>query len=187
MSTSRKGPKGPSPDDLALWERATKDTKPLRNRARRATPPVSPERPQARSVRSRMAAPPPKGPLGIDGALEKRLRRGAIAPDATLDLHGETQTRAYDRLIRFLGVAEATGRRCILVITGKGGPKTDADLDADWRTSQTRGVLRRMVPQWLKEPPLHDRVLAVRPAHMRHGGAGAFYVILRRPREGRER
>ena len=115
--------------------------------------------------------------------MEKRLRRGAAEPDATLDLHGETQTRAYDRLIRFLGVAEASGRRCILVITGKGGPKTEADLDADWRTTQTRGVLRRMVPQWLKEPPLHDCVLAVRPAHMRHGGAGAFYVILRRPRE----
>jgi DNA-nicking Smr family endonuclease len=183
MSRERNGPKGLNPDELALWERAMRDATPLRKRARRPPPPLPQEPQQVRPASPRASGPAPKGPLGIDGAMEKRLRRGAVEPDATLDLHGETQTRAYDRLIRFLGVAEASGRRCILVITGKGGPKTEADLDADWRTTQTRGVLRRMVPQWLKEPPLHDCVLAVRPAHMRHGGAGAFYVILRRPRE----
>lgn len=185
MSTSRKGPKAPSPDDLALWKRAMEGAKPLRKRAVRPAPPPT-DRPRPVSPRPRITVSAPKGPLGIDGAVEKRLRRGAMEPDSTLDLHGETQTRAYDRLIRFLGVAETTGRRCILVVTGKGGPKSEADLHADWQTGQTRGVLRRMVPEWLSEPPLRDRVLAVRPAHRRHGGSGAFYVILRRVREERE-
>jgi DNA-nicking Smr family endonuclease len=185
MSARRHGPKGLSPDDITLWERAMKDATPLRKRAPRpASGLASEESSERAATRLRREMPPPKGPLGIDGALEKRLRRGMVEVDATLDLHGETQTRAYDRLLRFLAVAEVTGRRCILVITGRGAPKTEADLDADWRTAQERGVLRRMVPQWLKEPPLHDKVLAVRPAHRHHGGSGAFYVILRRTREG---
>lgn len=182
MSVRRRGPKGLSPEDTALWDRAMRDATPLKNRPGRATRPAPQQGADRPITRARREAPPPKGPLGIDGSLEKKLRRGAIEVDATLDLHGETQTRAYDRLLRFLAVAEVTGRRCILVITGKGGPKTEADLDADWRRAQERGVLRRMVPQWLKGPPLHDKVLAVRPAHMRHGGSGAFYVILRRAR-----
>jgi DNA-nicking Smr family endonuclease len=183
MSVRRHGSKGLSPADAELWERAMKDATPLRNRARRPAAKPNPPPPDHPITRARQDPSPPKGPLGIDGALEKRLRRGAVEIDAMLDLHGETQTRAYDHLLRFLAVAEVTGRRSILVITGKGGPKTEDDLNADWRAGQGRGVLRRMVPQWLTEPPLHDKVLAVRPAHARHGGSGAFYVILRRPRD----
>ncbi|HKJ72774.1 MAG TPA: Smr/MutS family protein [Alphaproteobacteria bacterium] len=190
MSARRGVPRGLSPEDAALWARAMKDTTPLRHRADWLKP-IEPAKAMPRSretvrLRDSMDVPSelaPKGPLGIDGALEKRLRRGTVEPDATLDLHGETQTRAHDRLIRFLSVAEATGRRCILVITGKGAPKSGMDFDSGWRVREPRGVLRRMLPQWVKEPPLHDKVLTVRPAHMRHGGGGAFYVILRRRRQ----
>jgi DNA-nicking Smr family endonuclease len=184
MSARRKGPRGLSPEDTDLWSRAMRDAKPLSNRPPR---PVLPDAPVPKrepgSFRPRNDQTPPKGPLGIDGSLEKRLRRGAVEVDATLDLHGETQARAHDRLTRFLNVAEATGRRAILVVTGKGAPCNEGDLNAGWETAQARGVLRRMVPQWLKEPPLHDKVLAVRPAHQRHGGSGALYVILRRARK----
>ncbi|WP_150121448.1 Smr/MutS family protein, partial [Sulfitobacter sp. HI0023] len=44
------------------------------------------------------------------------------------------------------------------------------------------GVLRHQVPQWLSAPPLGGLVLQVTPAHISHGGGGAYYVYLRRQR-----
>ena len=44
------------------------------------------------------------------------------------------------------------------------------------------GILRHSLPHWLAAPPLSGRILQVAPAHQRHGGAGAFYVYLRRQR-----
>jgi len=190
MSVRRKAPRGLSPDDASLWSRAMQDTTPLRDRAKwleparielRGTVSDNDAKRLRRAIET-PSGPAPKGPLGIDGAMEKRMRRGAVEVDATLDLHGQSQARAHEQLIRFLSVAEVTGRRVILVITGKGAPKSEADFDAEWRAPEGRGVLRKMLPIWVREPPLADKVLTVRPAHMRHGGAGAFYVILRRSR-----
>ncbi|WP_425459704.1 Smr/MutS family protein [Hankyongella ginsenosidimutans] len=54
----------------------------------------------------------------------------------------------------------------------------------DRRTlAKAGGILRAALPQWLETPALRPFVAALRPAHPRHGGAGAWYVILRRVRE----
>ena len=45
------------------------------------------------------------------------------------------------------------------------------------------GILRAMVPRWLHEPELARWVADIRPAHRRHGGAGALYVYLRKNRK----
>ena len=71
--------------------------------------------------------------------------------------------------------AQAGGLRLLLVITGKGRP-----TEAAW--PQRHGILRHSVPHWLAAPPLAGRILQVAPAHQRHGGAGAYYVYLRRRR-----
>ena len=44
------------------------------------------------------------------------------------------------------------------------------------------GVLRSQLPHWLEAPSLRPYIAALRPAHPRHGGGGAWYVILRRGR-----
>jgi len=54
------------------------------------------------------------------------------------------------------------------VITGKG--------------ANNNGVLKRLVPMWLKAPPLGARVLALSQAIPSDGGDGALYVMLRRSR-----
>jgi DNA-nicking Smr family endonuclease len=38
------------------------------------------------------------------------------------------------------------------------------------------------VPQWLRMAPLSALVLQISEAHLKHGGGGAYYVYLRRPR-----
>jgi DNA-nicking Smr family endonuclease len=144
----------------------------------------SPAKPELRSA----APPPPPGPrirpTGIDGRTAERLRKGAIEPDAKLDLHGLTEEAAHRALATFLRSALAGGARLVLVVTGKGlkasAPDEPFDLELDRRT---RGVLKAMVPRWLQEPDLVALIADVRTAHRRHGGSGALYVYLRRERQ----
>jgi len=44
-------------------------------------------------------------------------------------------------------------------------------------------VLKAAVPRWLDELDLRRAVLAIAPARPQHGGHGALYVLLRRPRD----
>jgi DNA-nicking Smr family endonuclease len=106
-----------------------------------------------------------------------RLRRGRLEPEARLDLHGMDSARAHVRLSDFILGAHADGLRLVLVITGKGR----AD-EGDGIMPRRSGILRHSLPHWLAAPPLVARILQVAPAHARHGGAGAFYVYLRRSR-----
>jgi DNA-nicking Smr family endonuclease len=62
--------------------------------------------------------------------------------------------------------------RVLLVVTGKGARGGEGG----------RGVIRAALPHWLETPALRPYVAALRAAHPRHGGAGAWYVILRRRR-----
>ena len=49
---------------------------------------------------------------------------------------------------------------------------------------EERGVLRRVVPQWLRMAELRPLVVGFEEAHQGHGGGGALYVRLRRARRG---
>jgi DNA-nicking Smr family endonuclease len=119
-------------------------------------------------------------PAGLDRRTEQRLRRGAIALDARLDLHGLTQARAHGALRAFLLDAHRRGWRTVLVITGTGAadPAPGPDSAAD----RPRGVLARQVPHWLAGAELRQVVSGFREAHRRHGGRGALYVRVRRQR-----
>jgi DNA-nicking Smr family endonuclease len=107
---------------------------------------------------------------GIDRANAERLKRGLHKIEARLDLHGMTQAEAHQALTGFIQASRDAGRRCVLVITGRGlGPNGP-------------GVLKNAVPRWLQEPALRHHVLAWAAAQPHHGGAGAAYLLLRRRR-----
>ncbi len=119
-------------------------------------------------------------PGGVDGRTEERLRKGQIDPDASLDLHGHTEHSAHDALLNFLRNAQMRGCKLAVVVTGKGAPRADDapfDLELD---RKARGILKTVVPRWFAEPAFARYVAAVRQAHRRHGGEGAFYVYLRK-------
>ena len=185
-------PRRLSDEDQALWQTVTRSIVPLKRRRMRrglaeaarpaakshsnahskshakAQPPSL--RAHAAPARPAAKAPPPLMP--IDRRLKQRLARGQVEIDARLDLHGRTLSDAHAALLRFLHRVQGEGAKTVLVITGKGG----ADVD------RGRGVLRRQVPLWLALPELRGHVLGVEEAHAAHGGAGAFYVRLRRGR-----
>ena len=117
-------------------------------------------------------------PVRMDARVHGKLKRGKLSPEARLDLHGMTLAEAQPELIRFIMNAHARGLRLVLVITGKGSrPAPDHGP-----IPQRPGALRRQVPHWLHQAPLAPVVLQVTEAHLRHGGAGACYVYLRRQR-----
>jgi len=178
----------PSREESELWRTAMRDARPLRRQrqaSKKATTPpptpVEPAKPPARAKRPPppAPAPPPVKPpelapgrsAGVDKRLAERLKRGQLPIDGTLDLHGLTQEEAHRQLDGFLAFSAHGGRRCLLVITGKGV----------WRSDS--GILREMVPRWLNEAPNRARVLAIANAQPRHGGSGALYVLLKRRRE----
>lgn len=131
-------------------------------------PAPSPPQPVAAPRRSRLDA---GAAVDVDARTVERLKRGRVPIDGRLDLHGLTQAEAHAALVAAVRSGAAQGRRCILVITGRG----------DWGGAE-RGVLRRMVPRWLNEPAIRPHVLAFAEAQPRDGGGGALYLLLRRRR-----
>jgi DNA-nicking Smr family endonuclease len=164
------------PDGAALWRDVVSGVAPLRRQRPASLPvpvPATPQSPKGRSVLAgpRQAVPVAGDPSsGIDRASVLRLRRGLRGIEGRLDLHGMTQREAHRALVEFVEASAAAGRRCLLVITGRG-------LGSD-----RPGVLQRAVPRWLGESALRAEILAIAPAQSRHGGAGALYVLLRRRR-----
>lgn len=130
--------------------------------------------PRARAARKTAALPG-----AIDPHDAKAIRRGRIEVDARIDLHGMTQVRAHETLVRFLQRSATQQLRCVLVITGKGGRRSD---DEDPYANFGAGVLRVQLPHWLAAPELAPLVISSGPAAPQHGGEGARYVLLRRKR-----
>lgn len=182
-------------EDRELFHRTMSEAVPLRGRRRphvRSPPPKSPIGPPTpvaarRSVldatlrappRPLPAAPPrtldPGDDTGLDRATEQRLRRGQLAPEARLDLHGHTVADAERAMARFLERSQAMGCRVVLVVTGKGARSEGGVTFA--------GRIRAEFPHWVNGSGNRGRIFGVRAAHPRHGGGGAFYVMLRKAR-----
>jgi DNA-nicking Smr family endonuclease len=123
----------------------------------------------------RKEAPPSK--TRMDSKSFGKLTRGKLRPEASLDLHGMSLSEAHPALQGFILGSAQLQRRLVLVITGKGKPKSDFSL-----TPGTQGILQRNVPIWLAQAPLSSVILEATPAHQRHGGDGAIYVYLRKRR-----
>ena len=187
-------PRGLSSEEQAAWARLAESVTPLAGRTRPkpsrqvspgtkatvkpAPKPVAPKKPKpAPGASSRNVAPPPPRRAfssELDSHWNRKLKAGQIAPDYTLDLHGHTLDSAYGRIVSGLDQARAMDARVVLVIAGRERPVDPAD-----RASR-RGAIRAKLLDWLAASQHADSIAAVRRAHIRHGGEGALYLILRR-------
>ncbi|HSV28888.1 MAG TPA: Smr/MutS family protein [Candidatus Omnitrophota bacterium] len=171
-----------TPDEARIWKSVVKDVAPLAGRAIdepeaeavAAAPP-----PELPPIRMPEPSPPPRprAPLpelghgaviGLDKRTAERMKGGDMAIDGRIDLHGMTQDAAHGALLSFVARSYDSGRRCVLVITGKG--------------REGSGVLRAQVPRWLNQSPLRERILSFSYARPQHGGEGALYVLIKRRR-----
>ena len=184
-----KPPRGLTGDEAAAWARLAATVRPLA-KARPASSASQPEialpapsanlrTPKGRvlPVRPAPVPPPPRAAAEtLDSTWDRKLARGTLAPDFTLDLHGHTLDAAHTRLDQGLTQAKAMGARVVLLITGKPRPADPADRGS------LRGAIRAKVLDWLAAGPHGSDIAAVRTAHRRHGGEGALYLVLRRRR-----
>ena len=174
-----KPPKKISEAEVDLFRKAVADVKPLPQKQLHL--PAVPKKPRRRSGEPAQplytleiddVTPLQPGDLmefarsGIAPRTLAQLRRGDIAPTATLDLHGYKARPAQLALHEFLGWCCAQGERCVRIIHGKGRGAHDA-----------APVLKSIVNHWLRE---QAQVLAFCSAPPNDGGAGAVYVLLKR-------
>lgn len=168
-----------SDDEKQLWRRVVERVKPRKAAPKRAPTAsakpteelpakrvvVRPRSDSAPALAPRKTPAPPPANRGN----EKRVRRGKLEIGATLDLHGHTQATGQAALLRFVRAAQRRGDRTVIVVTGVG------------RAGE--GVLRQRLPEWLAAAEMRVFVSGFAQAHRSHGGAGAFYVFLKKSAE----
>lgn len=165
MKPPRKPKDTHKPDADPSWQRVKKTVTPLRSKSAKPLP--------SKESFSNMLRLPPVPPAPLPPVLpeleinqDKKTRRGRVEIDAKIDLHDLTQAEAFPALERAIIRAANRNKKCVLVITGKG--------------VRYGGVLRRRFPDWINAPELRPLIATYAPAHMQHGGAGAWYVFLKR-------
>jgi len=165
-----------TPEEKKLWEQVTAKTAPLSRKSAKVEKyeDAGKKKPGIKIRKEQRTphvpaslyfhAPKTGAYANIDRNTADRFRKGNYPIDATLDLHGMSHDKAQAALHRFLHSHYERGSRCLLVVTGKGL------------------VLRDALPRWLAESELHSVILTFDVAKQKHGGSGAYYVLLRRKR-----
>ena len=167
-------------EDNFFWEEAIKDVKPLQKDD------VVVGVKKIKSVKSKPIRTVPlkfyKHDVGlgvssdIDRNTMRRFKREEFPIEGRLDLHGYTEDRAFHAVHEFITSSYLSGKRCVLIVTGKGLNHVDEDVFA------FKGVLKKAVPRWLKEDNLRQLILSYIHPSEKLGGAGALYILLRRHR-----
>jgi DNA-nicking Smr family endonuclease len=169
------GGRFPTTEELELWRQVNEQTTAW-SAVDDAAGPTAPDAPLPPLTGQTDPAPPVRhplaGPVGsLDAKRERKLRQGRTVPDAQLDLHGLTADGARTVFTHFIQQCYSRQKRHVLVITGKGN-----------RSKGHGAVLKKLLPHWLEEPLLKPLILSQSQAAPRHGGDGAFYILLRRQR-----
>jgi DNA-nicking Smr family endonuclease len=164
--------------DVDLFKAAMAGVRPRRCQRRAATAKAKVAPPPGPSQEPAQKSFPPadttkfQAPQIFDRDIDRALSRGRRAPEAKLDLHGMTLAAAERAVARFLAESSEHGRRLVLIVTGKGLRLEGGRVFG--------GRIRAEFPAWLDRADNRARVAGVRAAHPRHGGSGAFYILLRR-------
>ncbi len=99
----------------------------------------------------------------------KKLKKGEIAYQDYIDLHGKTKDEAKSLVKNFIEQSRKFGMRCVLIVHGKGIHSKDY-----------MPVLKESLKGWLSGKSTGRHILAFCSATPRDGGTGAIYVLLRK-------
>ena len=173
-------------NEKALWGRVIASVEPMHNAKAlveapvKSKPPVAtkPRQPAQSNLITPVARPVTSAasftkPGNLDGHWDRRIDKGGIVPDVSVDLHDTALSGAYARLDGALEQAMAQKLKVVLLVTGKARAH-------DRISGQGRGAIASVVRDWLASSRHSGSIAAVRGAHPRHGGAGALYIVLKR-------
>ncbi len=114
---------------------------------------------------------------GIDKNTLNKFKREEFRIEAVLDLHGYKEDDAFEKVEDFITSCYNQGKRCVVVVTGKGNIHQNDDIYAP------KGVLKRQTPQWLNMSRIRSMILVFKNPSEKHGGKGALYILLRRNKD----
>lgn len=165
--------------EMALFRQAVADVRPLkasgRAQANRSKTPIRVRAPETNiEMVSQIEDAEPLGSdavlsfcrTGIQNKVFRKLRQGAIRPEAELDLHGMYAEKAKQAVNQFLVRCLARQYYCVAIIHGKGSGR-----------SETPPILKNKLNNWLRN---YEDVLAFHSAPLRRGGVGAVWILLRK-------
>ncbi len=173
-------------DDISLFQQAMADVNRNHRNYRINQTGRVPGTPESKKSVPPRRAPPlrtrPPAPVAIDNTDQgdsvlfaragfqrqriRRLKRGEIACQSVLDLHGLRAREASESITEFIHESAREGCDCVLIIHGKG-----------YHSENRQGVLKPLTINWLKTSPL---VMAFCSAAPGDGGTGAVYVLLKK-------
>ena len=111
---------------------------------------------------------------GIDKNTLNKFKKEEFKIEAVLDLHGYKEDDAFEKVEDFITACYNQGKRCVVVVTGKGHLHQNEDIYTP------TGVLKKQTPQWLNMPRIRSMILIFKNPSERHGGQGALYILLKR-------
>lgn len=179
-------------NEKALWGRVIASVEPMHRikpkvEVKAASPPTPIKPVRVERSRDTQTARATDGPLvlargerklapkpnNLDGHWDRRIDKGGIVPDVSIDLHDTGLSGAYARLDGALEQAIAQKMKVVLLVTGKARTH-------DRASGEGRGAIASVVRDWLASSRHSSSISAVRGAHPRHGGTGALYIVLKR-------
>ncbi len=94
-----------------------------------------------------------------------------------LDLHGFSLVEANEKVKNFIIESFNSGKKKILVITGKG---LRSKSSGNPYLSETLSTLKYAVPEYVKNnESLNKKIIRISEADLKDGGSGAIYIFLK--------
>jgi DNA-nicking Smr family endonuclease len=95
-----------------------------------------------------------------------------------IDLHGFTLEQANVAIAKFIQDCYQNKVSKIIVVTGKG---LHSNVDKDPYVSKDLSILKYSVPEFIENnDELMKKIIEIKDAEVEDGGAGAFYIFLKK-------
>jgi len=95
-----------------------------------------------------------------------------------IDLHGFTLEQANVAIAKFIQDCYQNKVSKIIVVTGKG---LHSNVDKDPYVSKDLSILKYSVPEFIENnDELMKKIIEIKDAKIKDGGAGAFYIYLKK-------
>ena len=96
----------------------------------------------------------------------------------SIDLHGYSLEEANENIQDFIHKSYEENINKLIVVTGKG---LHSNNEKDPYVSKDLSILKYSVPEYIKnEAELMKKIIEIKDAEIKDGGAGAFYILLKK-------
>jgi DNA-nicking Smr family endonuclease len=109
---------------------------------------------------------------------DNKLKEKRLLKIKSIDLHGYTLDQANKFIEEFIIKSHKENTNKLIVVTGKG---LRSQNEKDPYVSKELSILKYSVPEFIsKNKNLTDIIYEITDANIKDGGAGAFYIFLKK-------